>query len=184
MLVVLLAVGGFGVDVEVMATAAAGPGPVGEKFVLVAVPGSEVGSVKFGDETVSWYWVPTTPPNVHPSRSPTPSTICTVSAGQLSVPPLAAKVAVENAVVTTLPPESSSETTGDVVKGEPAAPATGSVVKAICVGTPGPVGENELLVAGSRVPEVAVMVYCVPTRPAKVQPVTLTTPATAFRLVQ
>jgi hypothetical protein len=180
---VALAGGGFGVEDEAIATCEAGPGPVGVKLLLVAVPGSAEGEVKFGEDTVRLYCVFITPPNVQPSKSPSPSTIWMVRLGQLSVPPLTANVAVENAVVTTLPPESSNETIGAVVKAEPATPAAGSVVNTICVATPGPVGENALLVAESRGDDDAVMVYCVPTRPEKVQLVTFTTPFTAFRLV-
>lgn len=63
-----------------------------------------------------------------------------------NTPPEDINVMVDDDVVT-LPPESSMDTTGWVVKADPAAPATGSVVKTNCVAAPAPEGEMYPLTA-------------------------------------
>src|ERR1700722_3972770 len=90
--------------------------------------------------------------------------------------------------VTTLPWASSTLITGWVLKAAPEAPATGWVEKTSWVAAPAPEGEKLALLTEPplRVRElsVAVKVYRVPTTPAKVHPVTVTTTPTAVRPLQ
>ena len=100
-----------------------------------------------------------------------------------SVPPEDASVIDAPEFVTTLPPESSTFSTGWVVKTDSDAPATGWVVKTNCVGVPAPVGEKKPLVA-VREPDVAVRLYSTPTVPTKLHVATCTTPESGVKLVQ
>jgi hypothetical protein len=101
-----------------------------------------------------------------------------------SVPPDGVSEITALDVDTTLPAESSMLTVGCVVKAVPDTPATGDVVKTSCVAGPGPVGEKLLLGAEVSDPDVATIVYCVPTIPAKLQLATLMTPFWGTKLVQ
>ena len=91
-------------------------------------------------------------------------------------------VTVDDDEVTTLPAESSILRTGSVVNAVPAVPATGGVVKTSWAGTPGPVTSIGLEIESD--PSVAVNVYGVLTRPAKVHDWMLTTPLTDCWSVQ
>ena len=88
---------------------------------------------------------------MQPATSITPLTAARFEHDATTPKPVGANAIVTEEVVTTLPPESSTLTTGSVVRGESAAPPTGDVVNASCVGTPGPVGE-----IGGLVTEIAV----------------------------
>lgn len=66
----------------------------------------------------------------------------------------------------------------------PDTPATGDLVKTSWVAGPGPVGVKLLLGAEVSDPDVATIVYGVPTMPAKVQLATVITPDWGTRLVQ
>jgi hypothetical protein len=94
------------------------------------------------------------------------------------VPPEGVKVTVTFAVVTTLPPESKTVNTGSIANGDCDAPATGWVVKTNVAAVPGLVTLNPLLVADVKPVADAVRKYVVPTWPAKLQLVKVTTPLT------
>jgi hypothetical protein len=80
-------------------------------------------------------------------------------------------------LVMTLPPESSTATTGPVVKALPEINGdSGSLVNTSWVGTPGTVGVKLVLIAETPA-SVAVIVYDVPTIPAKAHVWTVTTPS-------
>jgi hypothetical protein len=66
---------------------------------------------------------------------------------EAKVPPEALRVMVVVAVVTTLPAESSTLTTGSVARAEPEAPPTGWVVKTNLAADPKEEGEKSELVA-------------------------------------
>jgi hypothetical protein len=153
----------------------AGPEELGEKPLLVF-------DVKPPDEAVMLYEVPTTPPNVHPATMTTP-VIGTRFVHEASEPADETSEIAPGDVVTTLPAESSTFTTGWVVITESDAPATGWVVKANWVGAPGSVGEKLALMI-VRAPCWAVRVNGVPTIPAKVQVETVTTPLTGVKFEQ
>ena len=94
---------------------------------------------------------------------------------EANVPPEALRVIVVDAVVTTLPAESSTFTTGWVERVVPEAPEPGCVVKTNLVAAP-KVTVKVVLVMEEKPVALALSVKLVPTRPAKVQPATFTTP--------
>jgi hypothetical protein len=96
---------------------------------------------------------------LHPAKDATPLDAVTGFLVQLSVAPLPgwelmAKVTALVFPVTTLPPESSTETLGWVAKVAPLVAPPGWVVKASCAAGP-TVSEKVLLVADVRLPSVA-----------------------------
>src|ERR1017187_7708376 len=124
--------------------------------------------------------MPTTPANVQFATSTTPATAVKPVQDD-NVPPKGVRVTVTFAVVTTLPPESWTANTGSVVNGDPDAPATGCVVKTNDVAAPGLVTLNPLLVADVSPRAEAVIVYVMPTTPAKLQLDADTTPFTGVK---
>jgi hypothetical protein len=101
--------------------------------------------------------VPTRPAKVQFATCTTPETALSPE-HEASVPPEAASAIVVEALVTTLPAESSTFTTGWVEKTAPDAPEVGSVVKTSLAALPKLVGEKFELVAGARPLALAVRV--------------------------
>jgi hypothetical protein len=128
-------------DGEATTNCVAGPGPVGKKGELVAEVSAVDAAVIVKPDGSFASSKPAKPQFV---RFTTPDTACTVAHPAESIPPEVVKVIGAVDDVTILPPESSTFTS-PAVKFDPDAPATGSVVKANWVGTPGTVGENTLL---------------------------------------
>jgi hypothetical protein len=154
-------------------------GAAGASGGVITVKAVDVALVTPVRDAVRVYGVPPIPVNVHVARLAMPEVACSAAQFDEILPPAGADemVTVGLDEVMTLPPESSTATTGPVVKALPDINGdSGSVVNTSWVGTPGTVGEKLVLVADTE-PSVAVIVYWVPTIPAKAHVSTVTIPS-------